>query len=141
MTESKQMIIERLFEGWNNNDAEAVLSLYDEAFIREDLANQKTYSCEDLRKTVIAYHRAFPNLHLDVEKLIEKEDQVVVCWKASGDHKGKIRNIPATGKHVVFRGVSVLQITNDKITRAWYIWDEAAMLRQMGMLTELRQAI
>jgi steroid delta-isomerase-like uncharacterized protein len=133
--------IERLFAAWNSRDAEAVLEYYDDVFVREDLGNHQSYTKDDLRKTVKKYISAFPDIQFEVEKVIEKEEQVVVCWGAMGHHKGKIMKIPATGKQVSFKGVSVLEIQNEKIVKVWYIWDEAGMLRQMGMLTELRQAI
>jgi steroid delta-isomerase-like uncharacterized protein len=141
MSNGKKNFVERLFAAWNSRNIEQVLEHYDDVFVREDLGNHQTYSKEDLRKTVKTYTNAFPDIQFEVEKVIEKGEQVVVCWGASGHHKGKIMKIPATGKFVSFKGVSVLEIKNNRIVKVWYIWDEAGMLRQMGMLTELRQAI
>ncbi len=141
MNNIKTSFVEGLFSAWNSRDIEQVLEHYDDVFVREDLGNHRTYSKDDLRKTVKTYTSAFPDIRFDVEKVIEKGEQVVVCWAASGHHKGKIMKIPATGKFVSFKGVSVLEIKNNRIVKVWYMWDEAGMLRQMGMLTELRQAI
>jgi steroid delta-isomerase-like uncharacterized protein len=141
MSTEKKNFVDRLFEAWNSHDTELVLEHYDDVFVREDLGKHQTYSKDDLRKTVRKYINAFPDIQFEVEKVIEKGEQVVVCWGASGHHKGKIMKIPATGRYVSFKGVSVLEIKNSKIVKVWYIWDEAGMLRQMGMLTELRQAI
>jgi steroid delta-isomerase-like uncharacterized protein len=133
--------VESLFAAWNSGDADMVMEFYDDVFVREDLGNHQTYTKDDLCKTIKKYISAFPDIHFEVEKVIEKGEQAVVCWSATGHHKGKIMKIPATGKLVSFKGVSVLEIHNEKIVKVWYIWDEAGMLRQMGMLTELRQAI
>jgi steroid delta-isomerase-like uncharacterized protein len=133
--------VQGLFAAWNSKNAAAVLEYYDDVFVREDLGNHQMYTKDDLYKTVKKYISAFPDIQFEVEKVIEKGAQVVVCWGATGHHKGKIMKIPATGKLVSFKGVSVLEIKNKKIIKVWYIWDEAGMLRQMGMLTELRQAI
>ncbi len=141
MKEDKFNVVERLFAAWNRRDVEAVLAEYDDNFTREDLGSNRLYTKKDLMNTVEAYFNAFPDLRLEVDKRIEKEEQVVICWNATGHHKGKIMKIPATGKCISFKGVSVLELKNGRINKVWYIWDEAAMLRQMGMLTELRQAI
>jgi steroid delta-isomerase-like uncharacterized protein len=133
--------VERLFTAWNSRNAAEVMEYYDEVFVREDLGKHRTYTREDLQKTANTYFNAFPDIQFDVEKVIEKGEQVVVCWGATGHHKGRIMKIPATGKLVNFKGVSVLEIKNGKIVKVWYIWDEAGMLRQMGMLTELRHAV
>ena len=141
MKKEKIHVVDRLFAAWNERNIDGVLAEYDDQFIREDLGSNRVYTKADLQKTVSVYLNAFPDLKLEVEKLIEKEEQVVVCWGAVGHHKGKIMKIPATGRYISFKGVSVLEIKNNKIIKVWYIWDEASMLRQMGMLTELRQAI
>ncbi len=141
MTNDNLDTVKNLFAAWNSRDTTEVLAQYDDHFIREDMGNDRSYNKEDLRKTVNVYFNAFPDLQLEAEKIIEKGDQVVVCWVARGHHKGKIMKIPATGKFISFRGVSVLEIRESRISKVWYIWDEAAMLRQMGMLTELRHAI
>jgi steroid delta-isomerase-like uncharacterized protein len=140
MEKSKQTLTESLFAAWNSHDTEKILAHYADGMVRQDLTCQHSYTKDELRQTILAYLTAFPDISFEVEKLIEQKDQLVVCWKAMGHHKGKIHKIPATGKHIYFRGVSVLEIQNDKIVKVWYLWDEAGMLRQMGLLTELRQA-
>lgn len=147
ITKSKTMeqgtieLVQRLFAAWNSKDVEQVLEQYADSFVREDLGNHRSFGKAELRQTVEAYYRAFPDLHLQVEKLLEQDDQVVICWTATGHHRGKIMKIPATGRQVSFKGISVLAVENGKIARVWYMWDEAGMLRQMGMLTDLRQAV
>lgn len=141
MEKNKQTLTESLFAAWNSHDVEAILEHYDDTIIRQDLTCQNSYTKSELRQTAQSYLNAFPDISFEVEKLIEEGEQLVVCWKAMGQHKGKIHKIPATGRHIFFRGVSVLEIKNDKIVKVWYLWDEAGMLRQMGLLTELRQAV
>jgi steroid delta-isomerase-like uncharacterized protein len=139
--EQKITIANRLFQAWNSGDATAVLSFYHDDIIREDTGTRYQNKKEELRKIVTSYLIAFPDINYRIEKLIEHDDNIVVCWNASGHHKGKLMNIPPTGKYISFKGVSVLEINNGKISKVFYIWDEAGMLRQMGMLTEVRQAI
>ncbi len=140
MEKNKQSLTESLFAAWNNHDVEQILAHYADEIVRQDLTCQNIYTKEQLRQTIIQYLAAFPDISFEVEKLVEEKEQLVICWKAMGHHKGKIHKIPATGKHIYFRGVSVLEVTNGKIAKVWYLWDEAGMLRQMGLLTELRQA-
>lgn len=140
MEKNKQTLTESLFVAWNNHDVEQILAHYADEIVRQDLTCQNSYTKEQLRQTIIQYLAAFPDISFEVEKLVEEKQQLVICWKAMGHHKGKIHKIPATGKHIYFRGVSVLEIKNGKIAKVWYLWDEAGMLRQMGLLTELRQA-
>jgi hypothetical protein len=46
-------------------------------------------------------------------------------------------NIPATGRPVTVRGVSVCHVEGGRIVRAMHIWDVAGLLRAIGLLPEL----
>ena len=141
MEEQKTKIINRLFQAWNSGNVSDVLNFYQDNIVREDTALKRAYEKADLTRIIIGYSSAFPDIHYEVEKIIEQGDNIVVCWNVSGHQKGKLMNIPPTGKFISFKGVSVLEITDGKISKVFYMWDEAGMLRQMGMLTELRHAI
>jgi steroid delta-isomerase-like uncharacterized protein len=138
MQHTKNTTVTQLFAAWNNHDAQAVLNMYHNDFEREDVGNLQVYGKAKLMQVVTNYLHAFPDIYMEIETVVEKNEQVVVCWTATGHHKGKIMNIPATGKLVSFKGVSVLNITDEKIKRVWYLWDQASMLRQMGLLPELQ---
>ena len=138
MNQEKIQLVHHLFQAWNNGNVAEILDCYANEFTREDIGKNKKYGKHQIEKSVTAYFTAFPDIHYDIEKLIEKDANIVVCWRASGHHKGKLMGIPATGKYVLFNGISILEIENKKINKVWYMWDEAGMLRQMGMLTELR---
>jgi steroid delta-isomerase-like uncharacterized protein len=141
MEKSKQSLVQSLFDAWNSHDRERILAHYTEEMVRQDLTCQHQYSKSALEEIVHAYLNAFPDIVFEVERVIEESEQLVICWKAAGHHKGKIHKIPATGRFIQFRGVSVLEVKEEKIAKVWYLWDEAGMLRQMGLLTELRQAV
>lgn len=46
-------------------------------------------------------------------------------------------NIPATGRSVKVRGVSMMTIAGGPIQRTWRVWDLAGLLRTLGLLPEL----
>lgn len=133
-------IVEKLFTAWNSHNPKKVLLCYHEDVSREDVSNHFAYGKQTLLKVVESYLHAFPDVCFQINEVVEKEERIVVCWTASGHHHGKIMNIPATGKYISFKGVSILDIENERIRNAWYLWDEATMLRQMGLLPELHDA-
>ena len=57
--------------------------------------------------------------------------------KAHGTHLGTLMNIPASGRSVSVRGVSVFTLAAGQVSRATYIWDVAGLLRTIGLLPEL----
>jgi steroid delta-isomerase-like uncharacterized protein len=141
ITDKAKQWSDQLFAAWNSHDVKRLLDLYDDDFIREDIGNHKLYSKEQLAKTFQAYITAFPDIQFTAEKLLGCEEQITICWRATGHHRGSIMNIPPTGKYINLTGVSVIELKNEKAYRIWYQWDQASMLRQMGLLPELRHAV
>ena len=131
-------IVEKLFAAWNSHNPQEVLKCYHEDFRREDVSNHFAYGKQTLLKVVESYLHAFPDVSFHIDEVVDKDGRIVVCWTASGYHRGKIMNIPATGKYISFKGVSILHIEDELIMNVWYLWDEAGMLRQMGLLPELQ---
>lgn len=132
---------EKLFGAWNSHNVQAVLDMYHDDFIREDRANNRQYNKQELARTVEAFITGFPDIRYEVERVMQQDDCIVACWTASGHHRGKMMNIPPTGKFISICGISVIELAGDRIKRVWYQWDQAGMLRQMGLLPELRMAI
>lgn len=140
MSNKNIALVKELFKAWNSGDTSSILNCYEETFLRENMHTRKQQSRRQFEKTVKEYLQAFPDINYEAEMVIEEEPNLVVCWRVSGHHRGKIMGIPATGKFISFTGVSVLEIEQQRIKKAWYLWDEASMLRQMGMLTDIRMA-
>ncbi len=62
---------------------------------------------------------AFPDGHVTTEGLIAEGDQVVERFSFRGTNTGSLMHLPATGKKVIFSGVSVFRIANGKIVEHW----------------------
>jgi predicted ester cyclase len=71
------------------------------------------------------------------EEMVVQGNRVAVVWKARGTHQGTLMNIPATGRPVAVRGVTLLTVAEGKVSRALYLWDVAGLLRDLGLLPEL----
>jgi predicted ester cyclase len=80
---------------------------------------------------------AFPDLHLTQEAMVVQGDRVALFWTACGTHRGKIMNIPPTGRRVQVRGASLFTLEGGMIKHALIIWDVAGLLRSIGLLPDL----
>ena len=88
------------------------------------------------------YLRAFPDVHFDVTVTIADGDYVVLHWDASGTQTETLKTskggiIVPTGKRASASGVFTFEIRNQKIVRAWVIWDMAKLLAQLGLLSTI----
>jgi steroid delta-isomerase-like uncharacterized protein len=129
-------------KAWNDHEVEKLLSLYDEHSDCEIIS--ENYRFTDSRSFEEMVHRflyAFPDLHFETLEKLEENDKVAMLWIARGTHRGKYINIPPTGKKLEVRGTAFFTLKNGKIVKTTFLWDGADMLRQMGLLPDVRVAM
>ncbi len=59
--------------------------------------------------------QAFPDLRYTIDDLVVEGDRVAVCWTAQGTQAGAFGTAAATGKPVVWTGMSFFQLQDGKI--------------------------
>jgi steroid delta-isomerase-like uncharacterized protein len=62
---------------------------------------------------------AFPDIRVNVEEIICQDDKVVVRWTASGCHSGNGLGFACTGRQVLFRGLTWIEIKDGKFGQGW----------------------
>jgi steroid delta-isomerase-like uncharacterized protein len=138
MSETTSQLIQDLVDGWNAHDANKVTALYAPDYEEEDIAAAGRHRGPiAARATMILYLRAFPDLRLTAEDVVIQGDCVVLSWILTGTHRGTLMNIPATGRGVRVRGVSIMSLADGRIKRTCRVWDLAGLLRTFGLLPEL----
>jgi steroid delta-isomerase-like uncharacterized protein len=126
-----------LIEAWNSHDQSRVMALYHPEFEGDDLSESKqAKGFYEAGRMVQYIFNAFPDLSMTPLDWGCDGDKFFYFWKATGHHRGKLMNIPPTGKHCSFMGASFLVLRDGKIVRGRRMWDVATMLRQIGLLPE-----
>lgn len=77
-------------------------------------------------------HRAFPDLHIEVEDLIAEGDRVVSRHTVTGTHLGEYMGVPPTGKSVSYNEIFVFRFAGGRIVETWGVVDVLSQLRQLG---------
>lgn len=127
-----------LIDALNTHDPERVIAFYAPDYEEIDVAQAEPQIGRDtVRRKLLAYWRAFPDLKFTLEDVVAEGDRLVMVWRWCGTHRGTIMNIPPTGRTVQTRGTSIVDLSANLIQRATRIWDLAGLLRGMGLLTEL----
>ncbi|HEX6710703.1 MAG TPA: ester cyclase [Rubrobacter sp.] len=133
-----QQLVEGLLDAWNAHDTGRIESFYAAEYEGVDVGQaEPERGPQGISRSVDRYLRAFPDLSFVEEGLVVEGDRAVLVWTAHGTHGGKLMSIPPTWRKVSVRGVSVLTVENEKITRGLYVWDVAGLLRTIGLLPEL----
>jgi steroid delta-isomerase-like uncharacterized protein len=127
-----------LNQAWNSHDSQKVLAFYSTQYIAEDVGQAfLARGHAGVRLMLETYWQAFPDLEFTLTDSVIEASRVAIVWMAEGTHRGTFMNIPATGRRVAVKGVSVLDVQDGLIVRGQYIWDLAGMLRHMGLLPAL----
>ena len=128
-------IIREIVAAWNAHDIEAFIKRLDTTTTWESDGFAAPFSGHDgVRQLFKLYIGAFPDLHVDIEQILAVEPYVVVRWRSTGTHLGKLGEIQPTARKVSLHGCSVMEVKAMKVGHAWVYFDNAQLLRQIGAL-------
>ena len=133
-----ERLVTDLIAAWNTHDLDRASAFFATDYIGDDVAlAQPQQGRAGFRRALALYFQALPDVRFALEDLVVEGDRAVAVWTARGTHRGTLMNIPASGRSVAVRGVSIFTLADGQISRATYIWDVAGLLRAIGLLPEL----
>jgi len=83
---------------------------------------------EGIRKFLGLYQRAFTDLQMEVEILVEGKDRVAWQRTLRGTHTGPFKGFPASGLSIMWREVVTSRFCDGRIAEEWVISDLAERL-------------
>jgi steroid delta-isomerase-like uncharacterized protein len=119
-------------EIFNQGKFEVTNELYAGDFINH-AANRDANLAED-QQAMRGWRDAAPDLVMTVDKLVAEGDLVTVLWTGQGTNTGAGNGLPATGKKIKIRGITIWRIVNGKIQEEWSAFDRLSLLQQAGLL-------
>lgn len=138
MAEPVATVVSDLLEAWNAHDVSRVVALCAPQYEGRDVAEPRVRRGQaDVHDAVIRYLASFPDLRVNAEDLVVAGNRAALVWTAHGTHQGGLMHIPATGREVDVRGVSLLTVEGGRVSRELVIWDVAGLLRALGLLPDL----
>ena len=81
-----------------------------------------------IRRFLGMLRRAFPDLQIEVEILVEGKDRVAWQRTLRGTHKGDYKGFPACGRRIVWRDMVTSRFRDGLIAEDWVITDLAERL-------------
>lgn len=124
-------LVEQLFTAWNSRDADKVAECFSKNAVYEDVAAGQTHRGRDeIRKWAAGAFVDIENFKIEVIDSFVREGRGIVEWKWSGTDKGLMK----TGKSFSVRGVSVIEVSQGKISSYKEYYDFGTVMRQLGLL-------
>jgi steroid delta-isomerase-like uncharacterized protein len=81
-----------------------------------------------------AFTTAFPDSRIVIDDSIAQGDTTATRWTMEGTHMAGFQGIPATGRKVRFAGIEYNRFVNGRIAEHWAMFDNVALLQQLGAL-------
>ena len=134
---SNKATIRRLMDAMNTGDAELISQMVDEVFdpdVKQHTPFEAT-GTQALKEGVVArLYRAFPDLHITLEDLIEEGDKVVEKDLVTGTHQGEFNGLPPSGRSVSYHEIFIMRFANGRIAEIWGVVDIFSQMKQLGLI-------
>ena len=132
-------LIERDIELWNARDRDGWMSGMDLLRLETETPGGRLTGREAAETMWSTWQEAFPDNRIETIAIHADERGGVHEFRAIGTHNGTLRSpageIPATGRSARMLMCGVYEIDDGKITSFHLYFDQAEMLRQLGMTT------
>lgn len=77
---------------------------------------------------------AFPDMKVEVKKLVADGDSVAFAYTLTGTHQGDFNGHKPTGKAIKVRGMQIGRFIDGKMVERWGSSDELGILKQIGAI-------
>lgn len=119
---------------WNTGNFDVMDDVIDSAHVVVEPAfPDKIVGKEGFRQWIESYRTAYSDFNLAFEKVIIKDDNVVISWTVTGTHDGPLGDLPPTGKKIQVAGLSLIRMVDGKIAEGWVYYDNLDASLQLGM--------
>ncbi|WP_328551361.1 ester cyclase [Streptomyces sp. NBC_00358] len=125
-------ITRRWFTGGWTTDPDMADDVFSPQFRTDGLLVGVRGPLETVRRRLAA----FPDLETEIEDLISAADKVVVRVRWTGTQTGDYSGVPAGGKRVEVRVMSIWRFAEGKVVDNWTIQDQFSLLQQTGYLSQ-----
>ena len=137
--ENTPLVISEYEQKWVEGLNSGNLSVADEVFQPDCVIHingnpQRDLSLDNFKQMIAGLLIAFPDLHFTINDQFTSGEKVSTRWTAKGTNTGPFGEMQATGRVVEIEGLIIDHVINGKVKRRWELWDQMAMMQQLGLV-------
>ena len=122
--------VERLIDAYQGRTLEAFDTLLtDDVILVRDA--KKAHGRDEFKAVLSRLFRAFPDLRYQIDDVVVSGDRMVLRWEGRGTHQGEYLGIQGTGRPITYRGITLYELRDGRISRAWVSADLLSLLRSL----------
>lgn len=104
------------------------------AFVDHDPAPDQGPGVEGLKGFFRNFRTAFPDLKVEVEKMVATDEYVTIRYNASGTHRGDFMGFSPTGRTFQAPAMQLGRWENGRCVERWGVTDQLEILKQLGLI-------
>jgi steroid delta-isomerase-like uncharacterized protein len=129
----REAIARRVFdEIFNRGRFEVAEQIYAKDFVNHGVS--RDVGLKEDQDAARGWKAAFPDLRMTVQMVVAEGDLVAVLWRGEGTNTGEGNGLPATGKRLSGRGITIWRIQGGRIREEWSEFDQLRIMTQLGLL-------
>jgi steroid delta-isomerase-like uncharacterized protein len=137
VSEENKRLSRAFTEYMSTGDPALADEVFDRAIVFHGPSGVGEHMGLDAVKAMTAAIRAgLPDWRSTVVDQVAEGDKVVARWEGRGTHLGQFGGVPATGRTVELKGITIERVAGGKIVEVWGAWDELGLMHQMGAIPE-----
>ena len=119
---------------WTEGDLGRVREFYAEDFRADYPGTDWGTGAAGVERLAAGIRQGFPDYREQIDELFVDGDNVIVRLTICGTHLGPMGDLPATGRKVEFRDVSILRVVAGKIVEQRGLTDYLTLYQQLGVI-------
>ena len=90
------------------------------------------FGIEGFKNWVRSNRTAYSDFRVTIDRVVVEGEMICLQWTVTGTNDGARGEIPATGKRIKVKGLTLSRILDGKIVEEWITWDLLGVYRQLG---------
>jgi steroid delta-isomerase-like uncharacterized protein len=125
---------------WNAGDESAIDAFFSSTGIAHGLPTpdgKPMQGAAAFKPFFLNFRSAFPDIKVTVDQCVTEGNLCAVHCTVTGTHTGDGLGSPATGRRVLFSGMTMIRVEHGKIQEGWNTYDFLSVYQQLGLLPRL----
>ena len=128
----------RFHDATNTGDLDLIAKTIDElvepaAVIHTPLPIEAT-GARLLKEVFARLLRAFPDLHVTIEDVVEEDEKIVSRNTVTRTHEGEYMGVPPTSRSVTYGEIFIVRFAGGRIAETWGVVDVFAQMKQLSVI-------